>query len=112
MAPKTLSAEARRLWAALHDRYEFGPGEDAVLLRALQSMDTADRAAAILRSEGLTVTSRFGEQLQHPLVPVARDSRAAFERGMKLLGLAGEGHAQAAVDPHKPGPKPKLRSLA
>jgi hypothetical protein len=57
------------------------------------------------------VLSRLGETVQHPLVPVARDARAAFASSMKMLGLAGEGHSLPAVDLHRPGPKAKLRGL-
>jgi P27 family predicted phage terminase small subunit len=85
--PKHLSLPARRLFDGIHKLYELEAHDDAVLVKALEAWDRAEQARVVLATEGLTVTSRFGEVRVHPLVAVERDSRSAFLAAMRQLGL-------------------------
>jgi P27 family predicted phage terminase small subunit len=86
-SPKHLTLPARRLFDGIHKLYDLEPHDDAVLVKALEAFDRAEQARTILATEGLTVTSRFGELKVHPLIAVERDSRAGFLAGMRQLGL-------------------------
>ncbi len=97
-APKHLTPAAKALWDAVEADYALEDWHRAILARALDAMDTADAAEAIVRAEGPVVTSRLGERKAHPAVAIARDARAQFGTLMKQLGLDTEPKA-----PRKPG---------
>lgn len=90
-APRHLSKPARDLYAAIVADYALEPHHLAVLTRALDALDTADAAEAIVRAEGPVSTTRFGERRAHPAVAIARDARAQFGTLIKQLGLDLEG---------------------
>jgi len=60
---------------------------EAVLLTALEALDRMRQAQALLDADGLTVTDRYGTAKAHPAVTIERDSRTAFLRAMRELGL-------------------------
>ena len=86
--PKHLSAEARKQWAAIVAEYSLD--DDAGLLILTTSLEAFDRmrqAQKQIESDGATTLDRFGQLKAHPLLPVERDSRAAFMAGLKALNL-------------------------
>lgn len=87
-APAHLSKEAKRIWREIIEEYDI---EDAAGLRilrvALESFDRAQAARAAIDKEGMTVADKFGQIKPHPLLPIERDSRAAFLCGLKGLNL-------------------------
>jgi len=47
-------------------------------------------ASALIAEQGLTVTDRHGQVRPHPAVAIERDSRVAFVRVLRELGLSDE----------------------
>jgi P27 family predicted phage terminase small subunit len=85
--PKHLSAESKKLWRSVLADYELEPRHEAVLLAALEALDRMRQAQALIAAEGLTVLDRYGTAKAHPAVVIERDSRTAFLRAMRELGL-------------------------
>ena len=85
--PKHLSSEARALWRSVLADYELERRHEAILLTALEALDRMRQAQAQLTADGLTTTDRYGGVKAHPAVVIERDSRAAFLRAMRELGL-------------------------
>lgn len=90
-APRHLSAAGRKLYLSVTADYHLEPHHLAILTRALDAMDTADAAEAIVRAEGPVTTTRLGERKAHPAVGIARDARAQFGTLVKQLGLDIDG---------------------
>lgn len=57
------------------------------LIKVCESWDRSEEAREILAKDGLTVTDRYGTPKAHPCVGIERDSRTAFFRGLRELGL-------------------------
>lgn len=86
--PKTLSAEARGLWASIRDSYDISdPGGLLVLASSFEAFDRMRQAQRRLKREGLTVTDRFGQKKANPLTLIERDSRSAMLAALKQLNL-------------------------
>lgn len=86
--PKHLSREAKALWRRIQESYEIE--DDAgllILTTALEAHDRMKQAQAILDTDGLTVTDKFGQVKSHPLIPAERDARAAMLSALKALSL-------------------------
>jgi len=86
--PKHLSPESRKFWKALVNQSEIGDAAGLKILRvALESFDRAQAARQAIDQDGLTMLDKNGQKKAHPLLPVERDSRAAFLAGLKALNL-------------------------
>jgi phage terminase small subunit len=90
-APKTLSAESRKLWREIVAQYglEDPPGL-AVLHESLAALDQARACRRRIRKDGEAIADRWGQVKPHPLLSAERDSRAAFFAGMKMLAFEQE----------------------
>lgn len=87
-APAHLSKEAKIMWNDLIDEYGIGDCAGLRILRvALESFDRAQAARENIDRVGLLVKDKFGQVKPHPLLPIERDSRAAFLSGLKALNL-------------------------
>jgi P27 family predicted phage terminase small subunit len=90
-APGHLSKEAKKIWKALIVEYGIDDMAGQRILRVtLEAFDRAQAARVEIDRDGLTVTDKFGQTKSHPLLPIERDSRAAFLSGMKALNLDWE----------------------
>lgn len=86
--PKHLSKEARKIFKNLVQEYGITDCAGLRILRvALEAYDRAQSARATIEKDGMTVRDKFGQTKPHPLLPVERDSRAAFLHGLKHLNL-------------------------
>lgn len=86
--PKHLSAEAKKIWQKLSDEYDISDAAGFNILRtSLEAFDRAQAAREKIDKEGLTVKDKFKQLKPHPLLPIERDSRAAFLAGLKALNL-------------------------
>jgi phage terminase small subunit len=85
-APRHLSAESRRLWRETTRVYELEARHLAILLCALEAFDRMREAQAAVKADGAYVDGRFGMK-SHPGLAVERDSRLAFLRAQRELGL-------------------------
>ena len=63
------------------------PGGIEVLVSGLVSLDEAVRCEAQIEADGRLQTDRFGQLKAHPLLPVARDARAAWQSALRGLTL-------------------------
>lgn len=87
-APSHLTEEAKRLWTEIIEEFAIGDAAGLKILRVcLEAFDRAQAARAAIDADGLTVLDRFGQTKSHPLLPIERDSRAAFLAGLKALNL-------------------------
>lgn len=85
-APKHLSAEAAKLWRATLGDYELEPRHETVLLVALEALDRMREAQQAVTADGAYIDGRFGKKA-HPALAIERDSRLAFLRASRELGL-------------------------
>ena len=87
-SPKHLSKEAKKIWKSLIAEYAIDDIAGLKILRvALEAFDRAQSARGRIDLDGMTVKDRFGALKPHPLLPIERDSRAAFLSGLKALNL-------------------------
>ena len=86
--PDHLSKEAKVIFKDLCAEYEINDVAGLRILRvSLEAFDRAQSAREAIDKDGLTVLDRFGASKPHPLLPIERDSRAAFLAGLKALNL-------------------------
>ena len=93
--PKHLSTESKKLWRSVLNDYELERRHEAILLTALEALDRMRQAQAQLSEDGLTTVDRYGGVKSHPCVVIERDSRNAFLRAMRELGLDQEAPANS-----------------
>jgi len=89
-APKQLSRPTRQWWLAVQDAYELDETASEILTMAGELRDRAEDARQIVAVEGSLVSDRFGQQREHPAAKLERDSKIAFARLMRELGLAAD----------------------
>lgn len=76
------------MWAEILKEYSIDDAAGLRILRvALEAYDRAQAARASIDRDGMTVHDKFGQVKPHPLLPIERDSRAAFLAGLKALNL-------------------------
>ena len=86
-APR-LSPELASLYRTLTRAYNItDPGGIEVLLSGLTSLAAARAAEARIAADGLVQADRFDQLKAHPLCPVARDARAAWQAALRALNL-------------------------
>lgn len=99
-APKELSNAAKELWRKIVSENENMLTHHYALLRVcLLAWDRAEAARKTLDELGVTYTDRFGAPRSRPEVAVERDSRLAFIRCMRELGLDLEETGEAPRPP-------------
>jgi phage terminase small subunit len=84
--PKHLSVASRRLWREIVADYDLPPHALALLTAALEAKGRMDEARATVARDGAYVAGRFGLRA-HPALAVERDSRIAFARLIREVGL-------------------------
>ncbi|CAN5775327.1 hypothetical protein BH24CHL6_BH24CHL6_08740 [soil metagenome] len=85
-APRHLTAESKRFWRQVTSEYLLESHHLALLERACEAMDRMREAQAAIERDGAYVAGRFGPRA-HPALAVERDSRLAFARFVRELGL-------------------------
>jgi P27 family predicted phage terminase small subunit len=84
--PRHLSTEAKGIWRSVLAEYSLEVRHEAVLMAALESWDRMREAQAAIRKDGAYTEGRFGLKA-HPALAIERDSRTAFLRAQRELGL-------------------------
>ena len=86
--PEHLSDRSKQLWRKILDDGEVSPGRAALFQTALECLDRADEARAMLADEGLiAITSTTGASHAHPLLKIEKDNRQLFARLWQVLNL-------------------------
>jgi P27 family predicted phage terminase small subunit len=87
-APAHLSKEAKIMWNDLIDEYGIDDCAGLRILRVtLEAFDRAQESREAIDKDGMTFIDKAGQIKPHPLLPIERDSRAAFLAGLKALHL-------------------------
>ncbi|MGD0247848.1 MAG: P27 family phage terminase small subunit [Candidatus Limnocylindrales bacterium] len=97
-APAHLSLESRRLWRETVRTYDLEARHEKILMVALEALDRMREAQAAVKADGAYVVGRFGMK-SHPGLAVERDSRLAFLRAVRELGLDLEAPASRLPTP-------------
>ncbi len=85
--PEHLSKQTQEFWVWASDEYQLNRDELHLLLMACEAMDRCIQARKRIAKQGLTYNDRFGQPKSRPEVAIERDSRLAFARLVKQLGL-------------------------
>ena len=86
-APKHLTAPTRQWWEAVCEQWELEDHHRRLLTLAGESWDRAVQARKAIAEQGLTYNDRFGTPRARPEISIERDSRLAFARLLRELGL-------------------------
>ena len=87
MAPRHLQVATRRWWAAVVADFELEPHHVRLLTLAAESWDRCGQARAAIDANGLTYNDLSGLPRARPEIGIERDSRIAFARLVRELGL-------------------------
>jgi P27 family predicted phage terminase small subunit len=86
--PAHLTKESKTIWREILSEYQIDDAAGYRILRtALEAFDRAQAAREAIDNQGMTIADKFGQIKPHPLLPIERDSRAAFLAGLKALNL-------------------------
>lgn len=86
--PDHLGTESKALWRKLNADYDFGPHDLARLQCACEAYDRMTQARKTLAELGTTYEdARWKTPKARPEVAIERDSRLAFLRALRELGL-------------------------
>jgi len=85
--PEHLSKQTQEFWVWALYEYQLNKDDLHLLTMACEAMDRCIQARKRLAKQGLTYNDRFGQPKSRPEVAIERDSRLAFARLVKQLGL-------------------------
>jgi P27 family predicted phage terminase small subunit len=88
--PSHLSPASRAFWTETASTYDLEPHDLRTLTVALEAHDRMTQARELLAVDGIVTVDRYGNPRAHPAVAIERDSRIAFLRAMRELGLDDE----------------------
>lgn len=88
--PSHLSNEGKVLWRSVVSEFELSPAELRLLRLAIEALDRAEQARAVLSREGITYPDRWGKPRVRPEVAVERDARQAAARILQQLDIGAE----------------------
>lgn len=96
--PRHLSTATTKWFRSVVADFDLADHHLHLLTLACEARDRAEQARIILEKEGVTILDRFGVPKAHPAVAIERDSRIAFARLLRELGLS-DGDAEAPRPP-------------
>lgn len=86
-APQHLQAKTREWWLSVVKEYDLEEHHVKLLTLAGEAWDRSQQAREALLEHGLTFNDRFGAPHARPEVAIERDSRTAFARLIREVGL-------------------------
>lgn len=98
-APKHLSAAARRWWKTVTADFDFEAHHLILLQNACELWDRSQDARKQVARDGALIPDRFGSLKEHPAAKLERDSKIAFTRILRELGLDILGADEATRPP-------------
>ena len=99
VAPAHLAPPTAAWWREVVREYDLEAHHERLLTLAAEAWDRGQEARVLLATEGIVDLDRFGQKRQHPAVAIERDSRLAFARLIRELGLD--------VEPPRETPRPR-----
>ena len=100
-APNHLRPATKAWFEDVIRDYELEPHHRRLLQLAAEAWDDAQAARAAIAKHGAVFEDRFGTPKSRPEIAIARDSRLAFARLLRELGLDD-------VDPPAPPRPPRV----
>jgi phage terminase small subunit len=97
--PRGYSAEAKRLWCAVHADWLLDPVATETLDGFCVALMRKRQAQVLIRKHGLLVTDRWGQLKANPAVAIERDCDATMLRCLRALKLDLEPLHDAAGRP-------------
>jgi P27 family predicted phage terminase small subunit len=85
--PKHLRAATSRWFEEVVAEYSLEGHHLRLLVKACEANDRCEQAREALIEHGITFLDRFGSPRARPEVAIERDSRIAFARQLRELGL-------------------------
>jgi phage terminase small subunit len=85
--PKHLRAATSAWWAEVVAEYELESHHIRLLTKASEAFDRSEQAREALLKFGMTFDDRFGCPHARPEIAIERDSRLAFARLVREIGL-------------------------
>ena len=90
-APEHLTAASRQWWDRVVGEYDLDASALRLLVLACEAWDRCASAREVLDREGVVYIDRFDAPRTRPEVAIERDSRLAFLRLVRALGLSDDG---------------------
>jgi phage terminase small subunit len=86
--PKGLGTAGRRYWKQSMVEVDFEEVHDLErLLMAAKCLDDLSEAESRVKADGMFMTNRYGNVVEHPAVKTIRDTRLLFVKIVRELGL-------------------------
>ena len=85
--PEHLCIETAAWFASVLKEYELDSHHVRLLTKACEAWDRSEQAREAIAKHGLTYEDRFGAPRARPECAIERDSRLAFARLVRELGL-------------------------
>jgi P27 family predicted phage terminase small subunit len=90
-----LSDGMKTFYRQIGRKYRLSEHHRRLLLCACQAHSRMEQAQAVVEAEGLTTTDRHGQARPHPAIQIEMQSRTAFMRAVRELGLQDEAPADS-----------------
>jgi P27 family predicted phage terminase small subunit len=85
--PKHLRADTAAWFSTVVKEYELDSHHVRLLTKACEAWDRSEQAREAIAKHGMTYEDRFGAPRARPECAIERDSRLAFARLVRELGL-------------------------
>jgi P27 family predicted phage terminase small subunit len=85
--PKHLRKDTAAWWSSVVEAFELDSHHLRLLTKACESWDRSEQARELIAIHGLTFQDRFGSPRARPECAIERDSRLAFARMIREIGL-------------------------
>ena len=99
IVPKHLGPESKEFFSRIVGTFELETHHLKLLRLACEAYDRTQEARKILAKEGLTAQDARGGIKCHPAIAIERDSRLAFARLLREIGLPSDADEEAPRAP-------------
>ena len=94
VAPADLGPSGLAFWTTLTDTFDFDPHDLALVEEASRVKDRLDELDAVIRAEGVTITTAKGDTKAHPALVEARGQGIVLTRLVASLRLPDDAGAR------------------